>query len=202
MLRQIHYSRSFPAGASVAVFSAMALEAHPHDLALFLDQFLCPEDPPQLHAIRETIPQLEEDRVQLKSKLSIIYYLLKGAGIPKGDQVYQDFTLLIDIRNSIAHFKPTISEYRLDRMDRPDKLVRLLQRVSNRKIIDRDLIKMPEALPHTWTMVLDESDVFTDWAIDVVYNTIRLIYDAIPDCQCKTRYLSSILPALPKDQIY
>ncbi len=202
LMRQIHFSRVFPCGASAALFSAMALEAHPHDLGLFLDQFLRPEDPPQLHAVRNIIPQLEEDRVQLKSKISIIYYLLKGAEIPKGGESYQDFSLLIDIRNQIAHFKPTVSEYFPDRMDRPARLVKLLQRISQRRIIDRDLVNEPGSLPSTWTMVLDESDRFTDWAIDVAYATIRMIYDAIPDCECKIRYLSGVLPSLSKDQIY
>lgn len=202
LMRQIHYAKVFPSGASVALFAAMALEAYPHDLALFLEVFCREGDPPSLLAARSVFDQLEQDRVQLKAKYSILYYVLSGRPLPKGEQPFQDLALLIDIRNQIAHFKPTISQYSAERIDRPKTLVSLLERISQKKIIDRDLLNEPESLTHTWTMVLDESDRFVEWSLDVVYRVISFMHDAIPECDTKARHLSRLIPALSKDDLF
>lgn len=202
LMRQIHYSRVFPCGASVAIFAAMALEAYPHDLALLLGTSLRQaDDPPSLDAASSILEQLEQDRVQIKAKYSILYYVLSGLPMPKGEQPYQDLALLIDVRNQIAHLKPSLREYRVDRMDLPKPVANLLQRVSSRKIIERDLINEPGLLTFPWTMVLDESDTFVEWAVDLVYRVIHFMHDAISDCETKKKRLDILIPRLTKDQL-
>ena len=189
LMREIHGHRLHYCGASVALFSAMALEAYPSDLILYLHHFLTPDEPAEMHAALDILKDLEKDKVQLKVKYSILYYVLSRTPIPKGDLVYQDFSLLIDIRNHLAHYKATATAQRTDALDRPEKLVKLLHRISNRKIVDRDIVEDPGILPSTWTMLLDESDTFADWSLRTAQDMLRLIYNAMPDCKTKCEVL-------------
>lgn len=200
-MRQIHLSGQYPSGASVAVFSALALEAYPNDLLLIIDQIKDRELPEGVSEAHYILKQLESDRAQLKIKYSLLYYALTGSSLDKGSQIFQDIALLIDIRNQIVHFKPTVSEFIPGEMDRPEALKKLLHRVTRRGIIDRDLINEPDILTQTWTMVLDESDTFVEWALDVVYDTINFYHESIPDFPLKDSFISMMVPKLPRDQL-
>jgi hypothetical protein len=49
------------------------------------------------------LEQLEKDRVQARSKYLLASKLLPGHALDPGAPPYQDFSLLIDLRNALAH---------------------------------------------------------------------------------------------------
>lgn len=99
---------SRPTDAILAiVMSAAATEAFVNEFAelapLLYDLIDVP--PPALATCTEVLLELEESRVSVTTKYLVASQVLAGKSFDTGAAPYQDFKLLIDLRNSIMHIK-------------------------------------------------------------------------------------------------
>src|SRR5439155_18734314 len=59
-----------------------------------------------LHAFADALQEIEESRGSLSLKYLIASQTLSGATFDKGSNPYQDFAILINLRNDLMHLKP------------------------------------------------------------------------------------------------
>ena len=71
--------------------------------------------------IADVLGELEENRASLRVKFLVLSELLGKRAYTKGSQPYQDFDLLINIRNTIVHMKPESLKFE------PDNIVKDFQ---------------------------------------------------------------------------
>lgn len=97
---------------TVIVFSATALEAFINELADLAAQPLF-RDPPEpcFVAFAGLVEELEKSRASIMSKFWFGKWALTAAPYDKGAQPYQDFALLIELRNTLIHSRS------LDKLD-------------------------------------------------------------------------------------
>lgn len=113
---------------------------------------------------------LEDEKTQLMQKLHIIAMFAKSKHL-KGSKPFQDAMLLVDIRNTIAHMKPS-------RMRTPPSIINKLVR---KKLIAAERKGRP---PEMWLGLVSTPDV-ADWAVEVacamaqeMYKTLDLTFSA------------------------
>ena len=84
--------------ASVALFCALATESFLSDFKVVCERAILPFDPvaSRLKAIADLLEEMEVSRLSIRAKYGL-HYALSGNPIPKGEQIYQDFDLLIKV---------------------------------------------------------------------------------------------------------
>lgn len=93
------------------IFSALSVEAFINDVEAFMTIGRKSWGDERVDALSEILPDLERDRVQLKTKVQLFYYILTGKRIEKGNEPYQSFALLIDLRNRLVHGRPPMMHF-------------------------------------------------------------------------------------------
>jgi hypothetical protein len=112
-------------GSLVAIiFSAASLEAFSAEIPFMID--MVKAGYPSLVKLGAVLDDAENSKVQVTGKYLIAKSIL-GEGFDRGANPYQDFSLLVRIRNAIIHMKPDVVG------DDPHKLVVGLQ---NRGLCD------------------------------------------------------------------
>jgi hypothetical protein len=92
-----------PALVSI-VFSVLTLEAFMNELAEFaLTSDM--EQPPVIDVLAEFLKDSEESNASLETKFTVGSWILTGKRFERGKQPFQDFALLVRLRNDIVHFK-------------------------------------------------------------------------------------------------
>ncbi len=173
-------------GASVAVFAAMATEAFINDFSLMLKQFAPHEKDPKLLAANSLLPSLEA-KVSLSVKYELLYYILALGPFPKGGAIWNNFDLLIKIRNNIAHFKSSVVEdtFHTDHSYSHKVHREIITELNNKKLLARDV----KHSPYNWTMLLDESEPFAAWSIKTAQEIVILMCDVVPESQFKIAFI-------------
>lgn len=90
------------------ILAAMTTEAFVNELGYRLSTLKLRHENPHLQNwidVGDLLEQLERERVQVKSKYLLISKLLPGEALRRGTKPYQDFALLIDLRNDLVHAK-------------------------------------------------------------------------------------------------
>jgi hypothetical protein len=86
------------------VFSVVAIEAFLNEAAEMATGFLdIPSEPQGVALFVECMADAE--RSSLESKLALANWTLAGKKLDRGTQPYQDFALLVRLRNDLVHFK-------------------------------------------------------------------------------------------------
>jgi hypothetical protein len=109
--------------ALVAVlFSAATLEAFMSQAVHAAEQWAHLH--PRIKAFADFLAELDEREVgaSLKAKYNMAHWVLCGQPFDKGRSPYQDFDLLVDLRNLVIHLKPDSTA-----AERTKKLLRRLQ---------------------------------------------------------------------------
>jgi hypothetical protein len=95
-----------PALTSV-VFSVIALEAFLNEVTeVAADYLRNPCEPHEVAAFAEFMNDAERARTSLESKFVLSNWILTGRKLDRGEPAYQDFSLLVGLRNDLVHFKP------------------------------------------------------------------------------------------------
>jgi hypothetical protein len=106
---RISYERSgrTSADALVAIlFSAAAVEAFVNEfpeLLFFLGRGIIP---PEMRALEQLLRVAEDQNASVTLKLQIIAASASGKALDKSRQPYQDYSLLIALRNKLVHLIP------------------------------------------------------------------------------------------------
>lgn len=91
------------------VFSAASIEAFLNELPELLSAFpeLLKDEPPQISTFVRLADEIETNKSSIKLKYVLAYSVLSGQPFDKSGQPYQNFSLLIEVRNGLMHMKPT-----------------------------------------------------------------------------------------------
>jgi hypothetical protein len=106
-------SESWPSDANVAIILAAAsTEAFINELAELVAIYMAsplrksPPMPPQLPGFAEAMNEIEGSHGSVKLKYLIASQTLRGEMFDKGAPPYQDFDILVKLRNDHMHLKP------------------------------------------------------------------------------------------------
>jgi hypothetical protein len=163
----IKYAESYAEDAQITIIlSALAVESFLNELAN-LNKYSPQEElsiPLQLAA--SVLSELEENNAQIKLKVMMSHYALTGNMIDKGAQPYQDFELLVNLRNALVHPKPIITDGELH------KFVK--------QLVSRKVIKSPQnEQMETWRKSVLQPSV-ARWAYSTATSIILDLIDKIP----------------------
>ncbi len=86
------------------VFSVMTLEAFINELAEFASETALPT-PKVIETLGEFLTDAERANASLETKFKIGSWIMTGEKTERGEQPFQDFALLVRLRNDIVHFK-------------------------------------------------------------------------------------------------
>lgn len=168
-------------GVDAIIFSAIAAEAFPNDLFVFASLFreneLAVDE--RVVAAVQILKQAESDKVQIKLKYQLLHYALTGKPIDTGSNPYQDFSFLIDLRNSLVHHKVDIVDLSGRAFERH------IEKIHGALAVRRLLVRSQKDMPHDWKVAIDESPLAARWAIQTTQNIIRNIIDVIPEKRLK-----------------
>lgn len=87
------------------LLSAIAFEAFFNELVERAGK-VAPSEHANINLFYSVLTDMEEERAQLKTKVAVGHFILTGAPLDRGASIYQNFDLLIRLRNSIAHHRP------------------------------------------------------------------------------------------------
>jgi hypothetical protein len=88
------------------ILSAAASEGFINELSeLCIPRFSDSHSPAQVPQFAQKIQELEQDRSSSLCKYLAAAPILSGTQFNKGENPYQDFALLFDVRNAIMHIK-------------------------------------------------------------------------------------------------
>jgi hypothetical protein len=89
------------------VFAEASLEAFLNEsIELACDRSNDTQEPQIVSSFAQLMSDFEGSRMPLESRFQIAHWMLTGKPYDKGVQPYQDFALLMRVRNALLHFKP------------------------------------------------------------------------------------------------
>lgn len=89
------------------VFAASALEAFMNERVEWAVQLCAKGEQRELvRTFASILTDAENSRASLESKYKLARWILNGKAYDEGANPYQDFSLLISLRNSLLHLKP------------------------------------------------------------------------------------------------
>ncbi len=169
----IKYAESYPQDAQITIIlSTLAVEAFLNELGN-VNSFVPKEElSTSLNLSASVLDELEKNNAQIRLKLMVSYYALTGKLIDKGAQPYQDFDLLVDIRNALVHPKPIRLSQRAVEDNGQHKFVK--------QLISRKVIDPPnEGLTKSWRTYILQPSV-ARWSYSVATSIIVDLIDQIP----------------------
>jgi hypothetical protein len=92
-----------PALVSI-VFSVLTLEAFLNEMSEMM-LFPLPDKPKVITVLAEFLQDAERSHASLESKFALANWILSKRKFDRGVQPYQDFSLLVRLRNDLVHFK-------------------------------------------------------------------------------------------------
>lgn len=98
-----------------------------------------PKAPGWLTTLRSILEEAEESHASIESKYLLTKFILTGQPFDKGALPFQDFALLIDVRNMLVHAKPV--EANLERNDKDEYIWTkppLMRRLQSARILGVD----------------------------------------------------------------
>lgn len=176
-------SKNDPTEAIVAIiFSAITIEVFLNEMVDFAtNQHLPKNEPEEISAFASILSNLENQKAQLDLKIQVLHYIFKKSQLNRGELPYQDFDLLIKIRNALVHKKPEKWTWSLEEGDNnkfePHKYIK---RLADRKIIPAPTSNEP---PH-WQALISRPEV-ARWACNVASQMIEFLADLVPVSQYK-----------------
>jgi hypothetical protein len=153
------------AALTAVLFSAAALEAYINETAQLIHK-----DPrlskssSKVSAFAEVLDEAEHDRASLRLKFLLAKTVLSGHSFDRGALPYQDFDLLIALRNELMHSK-------LQRIDDTHRLVKCLR--------SRQILGAEDAnVRSSWISTIATPEV-ARWACDTAASMVNAIQEAL-----------------------
>jgi hypothetical protein len=155
------------------IFGVVSLEAFLNEATEMASDFS--KEASELEVVK-TFSQVltDAERLPLESKFVLANWILTGRSIDRGAQPYQDFALLLSIRNELVHFKPNESFDVVvipGEMERRQKAV--LQKLRSKNIL-ADLRGA-----YAWTSPLTTKAV-AEWSCDTVSGMVSDLVSKAP----------------------
>ncbi len=162
---------------TAVVFAAFALEAFINEVAVHAAYPGRPgaeDDPPSITALGQILGGLK-DRGDIATKFRLAKWILQANVYDEGRALYQDFKLLIDLRNALAHVKSLemyeVSDTGVAAITQPPGVMLSLR---SKNILAEGTI------PGSWVDTLQTMAV-ARWACNTASAMIRSLIEAVPD---------------------
>lgn len=172
------------------VFSIAAIESFINDLQM-LAQFFCShkKTPGVLMILANVLDELEESHASIPIKYQMARIILIGEAFNKGEQPFQDFTLLLKLRNALVHAGPDrVVEIGPNKFQ-PNKYHGLISQLADRGLCDN-----PTQPLSPWTDYIDSSPKVARWSYNSALAMTQALFSCIPDSLVKM-----ILREMPKE---
>lgn len=167
------------------VFSAAALEAFFNEMADLagsdaMNSSLHPPNPTSVAVYARLAAEVEESRGSIALKFRLARGLLNGEGGDKGSSAYEDFSLLMELRNALVHLKPA-HEITLDPVGRyslePAKIIKRLRA--------KGILAVAEGGAQMSWLPSICTRAAARWACNTATDTVHLIIEAMPETVLK-----------------
>lgn len=100
--------------ASVSIiFAHIAAEAFINELAMFGEVLDRPDSPGWISSLADMLGDAEQSRTSTESRFQLAKFILSGRSFDRGGMPFQDFALLVRLRNMLVHHKPQEATARL-----------------------------------------------------------------------------------------
>jgi hypothetical protein len=159
------------------VFSALAVEGFVNHIAELASRPLAEKNVDELQAFASVMSDLEAQRAQIKTRIQMGYYILTRKTLDRGGLPYQDFSLLVDLRNQLVHSQPEKVEWPPRTDWEPHRLVQQL--VARKVIAKPSSSQAPQFQP-----VICRYEV-ARWAYNLALDMMNLLINAVPEGEFK-----------------
>lgn len=161
------------------VFAAFTLEAFINevgDYAAYEDRLDANADPQSITVLGQVLGSLKE-RAATETKFQLARWILHGSPYDQGRTPYQDFKLLIGLRNALAHVKGLeiyeVSEAGVTDITQPPSVMAGLR--------SKNILAKPRGeAPTSWVDTIETLAV-ARWACRAASEMMRSVVDAMPD---------------------
>jgi hypothetical protein len=100
-------SEAFDAALTAIVFSAVSLEAFINEVAIYATFPSATDSSPELVTSYAALAaEIENNNGGVRLKFLLLSSVFSGKSYDQGAAPYQDFSLLVDLRNALVHHKP------------------------------------------------------------------------------------------------
>jgi hypothetical protein len=181
-------SKSDPSESILTIIlSAIAVESFINELTEFASNPSFTENEPSgIKVLGAILSDLEEQKSQIGAKIQLTYYILTRQQLKVGELPYQDFALLISIRNALVHKKPEKFHYLDSESSEPEfEPHKFIKSLSERKVIE---LPSKAEVPQ-WYAHIHNPEV-ARWSYNIAVQMIKLIIDIVPAGRFKNRLLS------------
>jgi hypothetical protein len=133
---------------------------------------------PKINMFADFLKELDDAHVSLKDKYFMAYWILCDKKLNRGAKLYQDFSLLIDIRNALVHLKP-------DKVSVKNKIDKILKSLDNRKLLSKAFIPAYKSGKRAhWVFYISNSNV-AEWACNTAASMIQGFWKETQDDKAK-----------------
>lgn len=138
------------------------------------------DEPEKIRVFRSVLSDMEKQKTSLGTKIQMTYFIFKRRRLDTGSLPYQDFDLLIDIRNTLVHRKPERIDFPADGKPKeyePHKYVR--------RLAERRVIPLPPKQQPTQLLSNIRKPEVARWAYNVTIQMIKLLKSILPPSYVK-----------------
>jgi hypothetical protein len=184
-------SRTYPPEAIAAiVLSVISFEALLNEMVeLASGPQYASNEPEEVKAFGAILEDLEQQKAQIDVKVQVAYYIFERQRLDRGGLPYQDFDLLIKIRNALVHKKP--EKWSMATEEEAFEPHRLIKRLADRKVIP---LPTPETPPELFIPICRRE--VAEWAYNVVVEMVNLLIEIVPPSKLK-EFLSAFRSLRP-----
>ncbi len=171
------------------IFAAMSTEAFINELPeLASGAAKNPAEPGWVRALGEVLGDAEDSRAPIKSKYQLARLVLTGEVFDKGTQPFQDFALLVDVRNLVVHWKPKEAARRKEADGALTWETEIMKRLEQRRAINTTPDCLPQYIRRSESASI-RSNLLTEigvqsmgvWACGAAAAIVNAVLDAIPE---------------------
>jgi hypothetical protein len=150
------------------VFSVLAVEAFLNEvIELAAKSVHKPMEPESVIVFTRIMEDLERSRASLLSRLAMSHWILSGKSVDRGSSPFQDFSVLVGLRNDLVHFKPNEDIPVETGKQDPEKVHENRLKALKSKNILADL----PAGKASWTFYIGTKAV-ADWSCNTAYQIV------------------------------
>jgi hypothetical protein len=179
------------------VFAVVALEAFLNEtteLALDFSKYPQGLALPVISVFAEFMVEAEKSHASLESKFLLGNWILTGKKLDKGTQIYQDFSLLLQLRNDLLHFKANDA---FEQSAPPEEIhKKLFNRFGNKNI----LAENAKYSDGSWTFLI-ETRAVAEWACRTAAQTLLDFCSKVPQGMLKVT-LSHFVRAFDAEKFF
>jgi hypothetical protein len=154
------------------ILAAMAIESFFNELADCVTRFAQENEPEAIVALGQILTEAEAANAQVSLKYTLTHFALTGKAINRGGSPFQDFALLVRVRNALVHSKPT--PYSMN--PTPENAHSLIKQLIARGILEKEVAR--KRGPSTRYIL---SPAVSIWAYETAWNVVEHLVSLFPE---------------------